>query len=147
VNEPESGNESGEALAERVRAAMYARDRAARMLGIEVAEIAAGYAKCTMSVRDDMLNGHDICHGGILFTLADTAFAYACNSRNERAVALQCSISFAAPARVGDGLFAVAEERAAGGRTGTYDVTVFGPDGAMIALFRGTNYRVSGSLV
>lgn len=147
MNEPESRNKNGEALAQRVREAMYARDRAAQMLGIEVAEIAAGQATCTMTVREDMLNGHDICHGGIVFTLADTAFAYACNSRNERAVALQCSISFAAPARVGERLSAVAEERVAGGRTGTYDVTVFGPDGATIALFRGTNYRVSGSLV
>jgi acyl-CoA thioesterase len=147
VNEPQSENENGETLAARVREAMYARDRAAQMLGIDVVEIAPGYAKCTMTVRDDMLNGHDICHGGIVFTLADTAFAYACNSRNGRAVALQCSISFAAPARTGERLFAIAEERAAGGRTGTYDVTVLGPDGKPIALFRGTNYRISGSLV
>jgi acyl-CoA thioesterase len=145
VNEPE--NENDAALARRVGEAMYARDRAAQMLGIEVVEIAFGYAKCTMTVRDDMLNGHDICHGGIVFTLADTAFAYACNSRNERAVALQCSISFAAPARVGERLSAVAEERAAGKRTGTYDVAVLDPDGATIALFRGTSYRISGSLV
>ena len=147
MNEPAGENERGEALAVRVREAMYARDRAAQMLGIDVVEIAPGHAKCTMTVRDDMLNGHDICHGGIVFTLADTAFAYACNSRNERAVALQCSISFAAPARAGERLSAVAEERAAGGRTGTYDVTVLGPDGTPIALFRGTNYRISGTLV
>ncbi len=147
MNEPAGAAENEAALAARVAAAMFARDRAARMLGIEVSEIEAGRATCTMTVREDMLNGHDICHGGIVFTLADTAFAYACNSRNERTVALQCSISFAAPARAGERLTALAEERVAGGRTGTYDVTVSTTGGTPIALFRGTSYRVSGSLV
>ena len=135
------------ALAARVAATMFARDRAAQMLGIVVAQVAPGSATCSMTVRDEMLNGHDICHGGILFTLADTAFAYACNSRNERTVALQCSISFAAPARAGERLSALAEERATGGRTGTYDVRVCAADGSLVALFRGTSYRVSGALV
>jgi acyl-CoA thioesterase len=146
VNEPAGDAEAGDALARRVAEAMYARDRAAQMLGIEVVAMSTGYAKCSMTVREDMLNGHDICHGGILFALADTAFAYACNSRNERTVALAASISFAAPAHAGERLSAVAEERAAGGRTGTYDVTVSAPDGAPLALFRGTAYRVSGAL-
>jgi len=147
VSEAETGDAAGKVLAERVAAAMYARDRAAKLLGIEIVEIGPGFAKATMTVTDDMLNGHDICHGGIVFTFADTAFAYACNSRNDRAVALQCSISFAAPARAGERLSAVAQERASGGRTGTYDVNVSGPEGNTIALFRGTNYRISGSLV
>ncbi len=147
MNRPAGAAETDAALAARVAAAMFARDRAAHMLGIEVSAISPGCATCTLTVRDDMLNGHDICHGGIVFTLADTAFAYACNSRNERTVALQCSISFAAPAHAGQRLSAVAEERAAGGRTGTYDVTVSAADGTPIALFRGTSYRVSGSLV
>ncbi len=147
MNQPAGDGEAGDALARRVAEAMYARDRAAQTLGIEVVATSIGYAKCSMTVREDMLNGHDICHGGILFALADTAFAYACNSRNERTVALTASISFAAPARAGERLSAIAEERAAGGRTGTYDVTVSAPDGSPIALFRGTAYRVSGALV
>ncbi len=136
-----------EPLAERVRAAMYERDRAAHLLGIEIVEIGPGFAKAEMTVTDAMLNGHDICHGGILFTFADTAFAYACNARNDRTVALQCSISFSAPARAGERLSAVAQERAGGGRTGTYDVSVSAGDGSLVALFRGTNYRVSGNVV
>ncbi len=141
------GAAAGDDLARRVAEAMFANDRAARMLGIEVSEVAPGFAKCTMTVSESMLNGHDICHGGLIFTLADTAFAYACNSRNENTVALQCSISFAAPSRAGDRLTAVAEERAGGGRTGTFDVTVSAPSGSLVALFRGTSYRISGSLV
>ncbi len=139
--------ETGDALAARVAASLYARDRAAQSLGITVVEARSGFARVAMRVRDDMLNGHDTAHGGFIFALADTAFAYACNSRNERTVALACSISFAAPARAGDDLTAVAEERSAGGRTGTYDVTVTGPEGAVLALFRGTSYRVSGGIL
>jgi acyl-CoA thioesterase len=147
VSEAAQSGETGDALAERVAAAMYARDRAAQSLGIAVVEARSGFARVAMRVRDDMINGHDTAHGGFIFALADTAFAYACNSRNERTVALACSISFAAPARAGDHLTAAAEERSGGGRTGTYDVTVTGPDGSVLALFRGTSYRVSGAVV
>ncbi|HMD03227.1 MAG TPA: hydroxyphenylacetyl-CoA thioesterase PaaI [Candidatus Baltobacteraceae bacterium] len=138
---------AGKTLAERVARAMFARDRAAQAMGIEVLAVGEGYARVAMSVTEAMLNGHDICHGGYVFALADTAFAYACNSRNERNVALQCTISFAAAARAGERLEAVAEERTQGGRTGTFDVTVSGPERTVVALFRGTNYRVSGALV
>ena len=80
---------------------MYERDAAARSLGIEIVEVRPGYARVAFVVRDDMLNGHAICHGGFVFALADTAFAYACNGRNQVNVALQCSISFAAPSHAG----------------------------------------------
>jgi acyl-CoA thioesterase len=132
-------------LAARARDAMFARDRASRALGIEIVEIHAGFARAAFTVREDMLNGLDVCHGGLLFTLADSAFAFACNARNDATVALQCSISFAAPARLGDRLEAVARERTLGGRTGTYDVEVSGPAGT-VALFRGVSYRVNGKV-
>jgi acyl-CoA thioesterase len=133
-------------LAKRVRDAMYARDLAVQALGIEIVEIGEGFARATFIVRADMVNGHDVCHGGLLFTLADSAFAYACNSRNDSTVALQCSISFVAPARVGERIEAVARERTIGGRTGTYDVEVTGPRGS-VALFRGVSYRIKGSVI
>jgi acyl-CoA thioesterase len=134
-------------LVARVVAAMYARDRVAQALDIALEEVRTGYARCAMTVREDMLNGHDICHGGYLFTLADTAFAYACNSRNDVNVALQCSIAFSAPAHVGDRLVATCEERSKSKRTGTYDVTVTGTDGATLALFRGTSYQVNANVI
>jgi acyl-CoA thioesterase len=133
-------------LAKRARDAMYARDLAVQALGIEIVEIGEGFARATFIVRADMVNGHDVCHGGLLFTLADSAFAYACNSRNDSTVALQCSISFVAPARVGERIEAVARERTIGGRTGTYDVEVTGPRGS-VALFRGVSYRIKGSVI
>ncbi len=125
---------------------MYARDLALQALGIEIVEIGEGFARATFTVRADMVNGHDVCHGGLLFTLADSAFAYACNSRNDSTVALQCSISFVAPARVGERIEAVARERTLGGRTGTYDVEVTGPNGS-VALFRGISYRIKRSVI
>ena len=126
---------------------MYANDAAARGLGITIEEVRPGYARLRMAVVASMINGHDVAHGGLVFTLADTAFAYACNSRNERNVALNASISFVAPARSGETLVAVAHERSRAGRTGVYDVEVTGPDGSTVALFRGTSYRTGGTLV
>ncbi len=136
-----------EALAARVAAAMFERDRAAQATGIEILEVRAGFARLAFTVREDMLNGHDLCHGGFIFTLADTAFAYACNSHNDVNVALQCSISFATAARLGERLFATAQERVLGGRTGTYDGEVSREDGSVVALFRGTSYRIKGTVV
>jgi acyl-CoA thioesterase len=138
-------DDASDELADRARAAMFARDRASRSLGIDIVEVHAGYARAQFVVRDDMLNGLDVCHGGFLFTLADSAFAFACNSRNDSTVALQCSISFSAPARAGERIEAIARERTLGGRTGTYDVEVAGPSGP-VALFRGVSYRVSGKV-
>jgi acyl-CoA thioesterase len=142
-----AGAAAEEELARRVSAAMYAKDRAARMMGITLRVVRHGYCEAAMTVREDMLNAQNLCHGGMLFTLADTAFGYACNSRNQANVALQCAISFAAPARLGDELIAIAERRVQGGRTGTYDVTLSKADGSVIALFRGTNYRVNATVV
>ena len=100
-----------------------------------------------MTVRDDMLNGHAICHGGFIFTLADSAFAFACNSYNLNTVASGCSIDFLAPARLGDVLTAHAQEKGASGRTGVYDIVVTNASGQNIALFRGKSYRIQGHVV
>jgi acyl-CoA thioesterase len=132
-----------EAVAARCVAEMFARDRASQGMGIEVLETGAGFARISFVVRDDMINGAGSCHGGYIFALADSAFAFACNSRGDASVALQCSISFSAPGRAGDRLTATARERSLGGRTGTYDVEVATGDGKVIALFRGTSYRVT----
>ena len=136
-----------ESIAEAVRSGMYERDRAAQALGITVEAIGPGFARCRMTVRDDMVQGHATCHGGLTFTLADTAFAYACNACNRATVALGAEIAFLAPARAGDVLLATARERARAGRTGVYDVEVCNGDGAVIALFRGTSYETRGDVV
>jgi acyl-CoA thioesterase len=134
-------------LAEAVRRGMYARDRAAQALGITVEAIGPGFARCRMAVRDDMVQGHATCHGGLTFTLADTAFAYACNACNRATVALGAEIAFLAPARAGDVLCALARERSRAGRTGIYDVEVTKDDGSLVALFRGTAYETRGEVV
>jgi acyl-CoA thioesterase len=146
---PAPSGEPGDdqATAEAVRAQMYGRDLAAQALGISVEAIGPGSAVCRMAVREDMLNGHATCHGGLIFTLADTAFAYACNAGNRATVALACQISYVAPARTGDVLSASAREQSRTGRTGVYDVEVRLADGALVALFRGQAYEVRGSVV
>ncbi|MDE2418930.1 MAG: hydroxyphenylacetyl-CoA thioesterase PaaI, partial [Burkholderiales bacterium] len=101
----------------------------------------------TMQVRPDMVNGHHICHGGLIFTLADSAFAYACNSYNLNTVASACHIDFLAPAREGDVLEATATERSATGRTGVYDIEVKVQGGKQVALFRGKSYRIKGEVI
>lgn len=115
---------------------MMAADAASRMFGIELLDYGAGWARTQLTVRDDMVNGHDICHGGVIFSLADTAFACACNSHGPVTVAAGADIEFVAPAREGDILVATAEERARYGRSGVYDVTVARGD-EVIAEFRG----------
>jgi acyl-CoA thioesterase len=100
-----------------------------------------------MTVRADMLNGHAICHGGFIFTLADSAFAYACNSYNLTTVASGCAIDFVAPAREGDVLAAMARERSVSGRTGVYDAEVTNQRGETVAYFRGKSYRIKGHVV
>jgi acyl-CoA thioesterase len=136
-----------QSIAEACAAAMYERDYAAQAMGIELVEIRPAYARMTMAVRKDMVNGHDIGHGGMIFTLADTAFAYACNSRNEATVAAGCMIDFVSPARLGDVLTAEAKERALAGRTGVYDVEVSNQNRELIALFRGNSYRIKGQVI
>jgi acyl-CoA thioesterase len=136
-----------QALAERVGAAMYARDRASQGLGITLAGIGPGRAELAMAVRAEMLNGHAICHGGFIFSLADSAFAYACNSYNLNTVASGCAIDFVAPAREGDVLTAFARERSASGRTGVYDIDVRNQRDETIAFFRGKSYRIKGHVI
>jgi acyl-CoA thioesterase len=136
-----------QSIAEAVRTGMYARDHAAQVLGITVEAIGPGFARCRMAVRDDMIQGHATCHGGLTFTLADTAFAYACNAYNRATVALGAEIAFVAPARAGETLSATARERSRAGRTGVYDVEVTREDGSLVALFRGTSYETRGEVV
>jgi acyl-CoA thioesterase len=140
-------NSDSQALAEDVCAAMWSRDHASRALAMRVLRVKPGYAMMSMSVRTDMLNGHNTCHGGYIFTLADSAFAYACNSHNQNSVGSACHIDFLAPAREHDILEAEAIERSLSGRTGVYDVTVRTRDGKTIALFRGKSYRINGEVV
>ncbi|MEM7427029.1 MAG: hydroxyphenylacetyl-CoA thioesterase PaaI, partial [Pseudomonadota bacterium] len=120
-------------LAARVAEHMYAEDRASSGLGMVIDEIRLGYAKLSMTVRPDMVNGHKLCHGGFIFTLADSAFAFACNSYNHSTVAASAEISFLKPAFEGERLEAVAEERWREGRNGIYDIQVTNGDGVTIA--------------
>ncbi len=136
-----------QALAERVAASMWARDGATQGLGMRIVRVAPGHAELQMTVRRDMLNGHEICHGGFIFLLADSAFAYACNSYNLNTVASGCGIDFLTPAREGDVLTAIGHERSASGRTGVYDIEVVNQRGEKIALFRGKSYRIKGHVL
>lgn len=134
-------------LAERVRDGMSECDRTVRSLDIRFDAVGPGYAKLHMTVRDEMLNGFDICHGGYITTLADSAFAYACNSHNEQTVASGISVDFMAPGRPGDVLAAEAKEVFVAGRTGVYDVTVVNQNGELVAVMRGKSYRLKGRVV
>jgi acyl-CoA thioesterase len=136
-----------DAVAAAVCEAMEANDRPFIHYGMRVVEIAPGRSVLEMAVREDMLNGHDVCHGGVLFTLADTAFAVACNSHNRIAVAAGADMTFIAAARAGDVLRAEASERALRRRTGVYDVTVSANDGRLVALFRGRAHRLDAKVV
>jgi acyl-CoA thioesterase len=135
---------NSQALAELAGKTMYERDRASQALGMVLAEIRPGYARMTMTVRADMLNGHQSCHGGYIFMLADSAFAFACNSHNHNTVGAGCTIDYLAPGREGDLLTAEASEQALAGKTGVYDVKVSNGEGRIIALFRGKSHRVAG---
>lgn len=134
-------------LARAVADAMYPRDNAANALAIVIDDIGPGRARLRMTVRREMLNGHGLCHGGFIFALADTAFAYACNSHNHNTVASGCSIEYLAPAHEGDVLIATGEERVLNGRTGVYDIEVNTQDGRLIAVFRGKSHRIKGQVV
>jgi len=140
-------NDDPQALADTVGREMYARDRNAHFMGIQLGEVRPGYARMHLKVRPEMTNSHNICHGGVIFTLADTAFAYACNSYNHNTVASGCAIDFISPAHAGETLTATAEERALSGRTGVYDIEVRNEQGKAIALFRGKSYRIKGEVV
>ena len=124
---------------------MWADDVASRALGMDLRELAAGRAVVAMTVRPDMVNGHDLCHGGLIAALADSAFALACNSHGTATVAGGFDITFLEPARAGDVLVATAEERALRGRSGVYDVTVRRTDDTVVAEFRGRSRALPAS--
>jgi phenylacetic acid degradation protein PaaD len=135
---------SPEDIARACADAMWAEDDASKGLGMEIVEIGPGFATLAMTVRPDMVNGQRIAHGGFIFTLADSAFAFACNSHNERVVAAQGQITFIKPGKLGDRLFAKAREVTRGGRSGIYDVRVTAGD-AVIAEFRGHSRVIPGT--
>ncbi len=135
------------ALAQASADHMFAQDPATRGLGISLLEIGPGYARMQMQVRPDMLNGHQTCHGGFIFTLADSAFAFACNSYNVQTVAAGCNIEFLAPAYEGELLLAEAVEQSKSGRTGVYDVVVSNPAGRKVALMRGKSHQLKGTVI
>ncbi len=127
-----------QSLAEASSSRMWASDTASQLLGMQLQEVAPGRAVLRMRVTAAMLNGHGICHGGYIFALADSAFAFACNTYGEAVVAAGADVDFMSPARVGEELVAVATERLRRGRSGLYDVTVRqGPEGRVVAEFRG----------
>lgn len=132
-------------VARRSADAMWTGDEASRALGMEIAEIAPGRAILRMTVREDMVNGHAIGHGGFTFTLADSAFAFACNSYNRSTVAAAAEIRFLAPTRLGDVLVATAVERSREGRDGVYDITVRSGE-TVVAEFVGRSKEIRGTL-
>jgi acyl-CoA thioesterase len=133
-------------LAQASARAMWSTDTASQALGMEIVDVAPGRATLTMTITEAMLNGHEIAHGGFIFTLADSAFAFACNSYGERTVAVQCAISFIKSVAKGDRLVATAREVSRVGRSGIYDVSV-AANGTVIAEFRGHSRTIGGSLL
>ena len=132
---------AGQQMADAVGAHMFAKDRASKALGMRIVALSEGVAFLEMTVRDDMLNGFDICHGGFITTLADSAFAFACNSSGEMTVAAGLTVDFLAPAHRGDVLSARAFEVVQAGRASFYDITVTNQLGEQIALVRGRAHR------
>jgi len=138
---------AAQALAERTARVLFARDRASQAFGMRLDAVAPGRARLLMRVRGDMVNGHGLCHGGIVFALADSAFAFACNSYNDSTVAAAASIDYLAGAREGDELAAEASELWRTRRNGLYEIVVSNQRGERIALFRGRSYRIDGQVV
>jgi acyl-CoA thioesterase len=135
-----------QSVAEASARAMYEQDRASQALGMRVLEVRPGCARLAMKVREDMVNGHQLCHGGLIFTLADSAFAFACNTYDLVTVAAAGTIEFLLSARLGDELTATAEERSRSKRTGVYDVIVRNQQGECVALFRGRSHQIGGNI-
>ena len=140
-------DDSAAPRAMRVAQAMFARDRASQALGMRIVGVRPGWARLTMTVRDEMVNGHGLCHGGMVFSLADSAFAFACNSYNDATVAAAASIDYLAAARAGDELTAEATELWRSRRSGLYEITVANQRGERIALFRGRSQRIDGQVL
>lgn len=126
---------------------MYEADACSRALGLELLEVRTGYARMRMTVRPDFLNGHRICHGGLIFTLADSTFAFACNSYNISTVASGCSIEFLRPVQPDEVLTAEATEQVLNGRTGIYDIRVTNRAGETVAMFRGKSAQIRGQVI
>ena len=136
-----------EQLAKACADAMWAEDQASRGLGMELVSVGPGRAELAMTVTDRMVNGHKICHGGFIFTLADSTFAFACNTYNQRTVAQHCAVTFLNAGKLGDRLIARGVEVNRRGRSGIYDITVTRQDGTVIAEFRGHSRTIEGELV
>ncbi|MBE0622608.1 MAG: hydroxyphenylacetyl-CoA thioesterase PaaI [Burkholderiales bacterium] len=139
-------HKNAQQLAEAAAAAMHARDRTSLALGMKLLSVGPGSASMQMAVRADMANVHNTCHGGLIFTLADSTFAYACNSHNKNAVAVTCVIEYMRPAHVGDLLTASGSEQGLEGRNGVYDIRVENQKGELIALFRGKSTQIKGEV-
>ena len=135
---------AAQAIAEASAQAMWAQDRASKALGMRLERVGPGEAVMSMTVREDMTNGHNICHGGFIFTLADSTFAFACNSYSQHAVAQHCAVTFLQPVPLGETLTAHAVERSRAGRGGIYDITVRDRDGTVVAEFRGHSRTIAG---
>lgn len=133
-------------LAEACAEAMFSRDQASQQLGMKIISVAPGRAVLTMTVDNRMVQGHGACHGGYLFTLADSAFAFACNTYDKATVASGCTIEYVNPAKEGDLLTATAQELSRGNRTGVYDITITNQNQQVVAYFRGKSYQVRGSV-
>jgi acyl-CoA thioesterase len=144
-NTPDSA--AAQQRAEQTAAALFARDRASQALGMRITAMRPGWARVVMRVRADMVNGHGVCHGGLVFALGDSAFAFACNSYNESTVAAAAAIDFLAAAREGDELTAEASQAWRTRRNRVYDIVVSNQRGERIALFRGRSYRVDGQVI
>jgi acyl-CoA thioesterase len=136
-----------DALARRAAEAMWRTDTASQWMGMNIEEVRAGYARLSMPVRPEFLNGHGICHGGFMFTLADSTFAFACNSHNQVAVAAGCAIEFLKPVQGEDHLTAECIEQTLSGRHGIYDVRVTNRAGDVVAMMRGKSAQIKGTLV
>jgi acyl-CoA thioesterase len=143
----ESDCDSAQKLAQSTADFLLARDQTSRHLGMQIVRVAPGCAKIAMLVRADMLNGHGFCHGGILFSLADSAFAFACNTYNAVTVAAGATIDFLVPARQGDELTALATELWRSRRSGIYDVEVLNQRNERVALFRGRSHQLDAKLL
>lgn len=134
-------------LARRIADTLLSREGTGPTWGIKIEDANVGYSRISMQIRDDMLNGHRIAHGGMIFALADTAFAYACNSRNVSTVAQSANIVFLSPGKSGERLTAEAKEKTLEGRTGVYDITVRGDDGRTVAEFQGISRAIRGEVI
>lgn len=134
-------------LAEACAATLWGPDTCSQWLGMRLEEVRPGYARISMQVRPEFLNGHGICHGGLMFTLADSTFAFACNSHNAPTVAAGCSIEFLKPVQGNDTLTAVGQEQTLSGRHGIYDIRVTNGAGEVVAMFRGKSAQLKGQII